>query len=51
MDEKYSGSNIPRNFKKKKDNLLSHSVDFHPIAINHKPNSHVNILPAALIRT
>lgn len=27
-------------------NLLFHSIDFHPIAIDHKPDSHINILPA-----
>lgn len=31
-------------------NSLSHSIDFHPIAIHHKPNSHINILPAPPMR-
>jgi hypothetical protein len=32
--------------QKKIFNLLFYSIDFHPIAIDHKPNSHINILPA-----
>lgn len=34
-------------FCKKKFNLLSHSTYSDSVATNHKPNSHVNILPAA----
>lgn len=30
---------------RQKYNLLSHSIDFHPIATNHKPNCHINICP------
>ena len=31
----------------KEQYLLSHHADFHPVTINHKPNSHIDILPAA----